>query len=210
MNAPARRTANDHSKGSRASRAASAVSGAGARMEARLARSGVDAASLASAGLAIAAAAGCLLLVISDFTTLFEARTVTATIGSVTGGSNHLYAMALIGLAAAPMAWGAIRGGSQPAMISLAVLGLLAVVIALAFDLPDATGTNTLSRSFAYANAQSLPRVGFYLETLGAVLLLIAGGGILLLSARTPRRPDPEDRPPTRAPRAPAPTGDRA
>jgi hypothetical protein len=86
---------------------------------------------------------------------------------------------------AAPMAWGAIHGGSRPAMISLAVLGLAAAVIALAFDLPDATGVSTLNRSFAYANAQSFPRVGFYLETLGAVLLLIAGGGTLLLTGGT-------------------------
>ena len=204
MNAPSRRTADDHSKGSWASRAASAVSGAGARAEARMAGSGVDAGFVAAVGLAVAAAGGCLLLVISDFTPLFEARTVTATIGSVTGGSNHLYAMTLIGLVAAPMAWGALRGGSQPAMISLVVLGLLAVVIALAFDLPDATGTNTLSRSFAYANAESLPRVGFYLETLGAVLLLIAGGGILLLSGKTPNRRDREPRSGPPAPATPA------
>jgi hypothetical protein len=161
-------------------------------------------------GIAIAAAAGSLLLVISDFTPLFEARTVTATIGTVTGGSNHLYAMTLIGLVAAPMAWGAIRGGSQPAMISLTVLGLLAVVIALVFDLPDATGTNTLNRSFAYASAHSIPRVGFYLETLGAVLLLIAGGGILLLTTRTPGGPDRGNRPPTETPRSPALSRDRA
>jgi hypothetical protein len=185
MNAPARRTANDHSKGSWPSRAASALAGGFARVESGLARRGIDAFSLAAAGLAVAAGAGSVLLVVSDFTPLFEARTVTATIGTVTGGRNHLYAMVIIGVVAAPMAWGAIRGGSRPAMISLAVLGLAAAVIALAFDLPDATGVSTLNRSFAYANAQSFPRVGFYLETLGAVLLLIAGGGTLLLTGGT-------------------------
>ena len=162
-----------------------ALARAGSRMESSLSRRGVDPAYLAAVGLAVSAAAGSLLLVVADFTTLFEARTVTAKIGTVTGGSNHLYAMAVIGLVAAVMAWGAMRGGSQPAMISLAVLGLLAVFIALAFDLPDATGGSTLNRSFAYANARSLPRIGFYLETLGAVLLLIAGGGTLLLGGRT-------------------------
>ncbi|MFL5819646.1 MAG: hypothetical protein ACJ76S_03055 [Solirubrobacteraceae bacterium] len=151
---------------------------------------GIDPTYLAAAGLAVAAAAGSLLLVVSDFTTLFEARTVTAKIGSVTGGTNHLYAMVIIGLVAAPMGWGAIRAGSQPAMISLAVLGLLAAGIALAFDLPDATGTSTLNRSFAYANAQAFPRVGFYLETLGAVLLIIAGGGALLLTGSRGRGPE--------------------
>jgi len=194
LNAPARRTANDHSKGSWPSRAGSTLARAWSRVESSLARRGIDPAYLAAAGLAIAAATGSLLLVVSDFTTLFEARTVTATIGTVTGGRNHLYAMAVIGLVAAPMAWGAIRGGSQPAMISLAVLGLLAVAIALVFDLPDATGANTLNRSFAYANARSFPRIGFYLETLGAVLLLLAGGGTLLLTGRTGADPDPQTR----------------
>ena len=200
MNARARRTANDHSRGSWASRAASAVAGAGARVESGLARRGIDPAYLAAAGLALAAAAGSLLLVISDFTPLFESRTVTATIGTVTGGRNHLYAMALIGVVAALMAWGAIRGGSQPAMVALAVLGLLAALIALAFDLPDATSVSTLNRSFAYADAHSFPRVGFYLETLGAVLLLIAGGGILLLTGRPPGEPRrPDGAPPERS-----------
>ena len=165
-----------------ASRLSSGLSGVVDSIGSWLDRRGIDPAYVAALALAIAAVAGPLLLIVSDFFTLFSVRSVTAEIGSVTGGRNHLYAMVIIGLVAAPMAYGAIRGGSQPAMIALAALGILAAFVALAFDLPDATGASTLNRSFAYASAEATPELGFYLETLGAALTLIAGGGALMLT----------------------------
>ena len=60
-------------------------------------------------------------------------------------------------------------------MAGLAGLGLIAVIIAVGFDLSDATGTNTLARTFE--DATGSPAIGFYLETLGAALLIISGGG---------------------------------
>lgn len=182
VSAPARRTGSDDSKGPGNSRASSRLSGLVASLGSRLERRGVDPAYLAALALAIAAASGPLLLIVSDFFTLFSARSVTAEIGSVSGGKNHLYAMLIIGLVAAPMAYGAVRGGSRPAMIALAALGILAAVVALVFDLPDATGASTLNKSFAYASAEATPEIGFYLETLGAALTVIAGGGALMLT----------------------------
>ena len=140
--------------------------------------------------LAAAAFAGAVMLVLSDFLTLFAVHTdagVTVPDGSVKGRENHSFAMVLIGVAALPMAYGAWAGGSRPAMAGLAFLGALAILVALAFDLPDATGTNTLARTFE--NATGSPKAGFYLETLGAVLLIISGGGRLVLTA-----PDRRDR----------------
>ncbi|MDX6698344.1 MAG: hypothetical protein QOE65_1741 [Solirubrobacteraceae bacterium] len=154
-------------------------------------RPAVTGAELLAVALALAAFAGAVLLVLSDFLTLFEVHTaagVTVPGGSVKGHENHSYAMVLLGLAALPMAYGATRGGSRPAMAGLAVLGGIAIILALAFDLADATGTNTLARTFE--NAKGSPRAGFYTETLGAVLLLFSGVGGLILSApgRTPNR----------------------
>lgn len=150
---------------------------------------------LAAGGLAVAAVAGPLLLIISDFTTLFQVKAVTAVLkevpgGVVSGGKNHSYAMLIIGLVAAPMSYGAVRGGSRAAMIALAVLGIAAAIIALAVDLPDATGTNTLAKTFA--EAEGIPSIGFYLETLGAALTLVAGGGALMLAedGQAPRSDD--------------------
>jgi hypothetical protein len=144
----------------------------------------VDAFYLSAGMLTLAAAAGPPLLIASDFFTLFEVRSLTAVIpeGAVSGGRNHAYVMVMIGVVAAPMAWGAIRGASRPAMVALAVLGVVAAFIALGNDLPDATGTSTLTKAYAYASAETTPAIGFYLETLGAALLLIAGGGGLVLS----------------------------
>jgi hypothetical protein len=136
------------------------------------------------AALAAAGFLGAILLVLSDFMTLFDVTTaagVTVPGGTIKGHSNHSFAMLIVGLAALPMAYGATAGRSRPAMVGLAVLGVIAALIALAVDLPDATGTNTLAKTFESAHATA--RTGFYLETLGAVLLVFAGGAGLLLSA---------------------------
>jgi len=77
-------------------------------------------------------------------------------------------------------------GGVQPqlALLALGVLGLAALLIALVGDLPDAQASGLiLGPSGRYALASSSPGVGFYLETLGAVILLIAAGAGLLLTA---------------------------
>jgi hypothetical protein len=160
----------------------------------RVRRPGIS--GLDALGLVLAAAAfiGAVLLVVSDFTTLFKVHTdagVTVPNGLVKGHENHSYSMLIIGLASLPLAYAATRYGSRPAMTGLAGLGLIAVVIAVGFDLSDATGTNTLARTFE--NASGSPAVGFYLETLGAALLIISGGGGLLLTApdRRPGSPPP-------------------
>jgi hypothetical protein len=158
-------------------------------------------------GSALAAAAfiGAVMLVVADFTTLFRVHTaagVTVPHGSVAGHDNHSFAMLLIGVAALPLAYAATRYGGRPAMAGLAGLGLIALIIAIGFDLSDATGTNTLARTFE--DATGSPGAGFYLETLGAVLLLVSGGGGLVLTA--PGREAPAPAP---AAAASAPEGDR-
>jgi hypothetical protein len=160
----------------------------------RVPRAGIS--GLDALGMLLAAAAfiGAVLLVVSDFTTLFKVHTdagVTVPNGSVKGHDNHSYSMLVLGLAALPLAYWSTRYGSRAAMTGLAGLGLIAVVIAVGFDLSDATGTNTLARTFE--NATGSPAVGFYLETLGAALLIVSGGGGLVLTApdRGPRRPPP-------------------
>lgn len=185
MDEPTRGTDADHSRGNWPSRAARGLSATGRGMTARLGRLDLDLGYLAAGGLAIAAVLGPLLMIVSDFTTLFEVKAVTAVLkdvpgGVVSGGRNHSYAMLIIGLVAAPMAYGAIRGGSRAAMVALAALGAVGALIALAVDLPDATGTNTLAKTFA--EAKGMPSIGFYLETLGAALTLIAGGGALMIT----------------------------
>ncbi|MDQ6914397.1 MAG: hypothetical protein M3155_01135 [Actinomycetota bacterium] len=131
------------------------------------------------AGLVLATLAGPVLLIVADFTTLFEVRG-PGYLHGVLGHANHAFAMVVIGVVALGLAVAALRVPTPVALGALAVLGVVAGVIAVGFDLSDATVKGTLSN---FQQAQGTPRVGFYLETLGAALLLVAGVGGILLAA---------------------------
>jgi hypothetical protein len=128
---------------------------------------------------------GALLLVMAEFTTLFTVRTaVSATpLKSVSTGSHNTYAMIPIALVAVALAWGAVLTGSRWALVAIAGLGVVALLIALIGDLPDAQTSGTVFVSSHYQLATDKPSAGMYLETLGAIVLLIAGGCGLLLGA---------------------------
>jgi len=124
---------------------------------------------------------------VSEFLPLFD-----VVIGSLEterrserGFENHAFAMLLLGAASVPMALGA-RRGARPAMAALAVIGVVALVIVLAVDLPAARQQGTLAESVAYEDARAEPALGFFVETLGAVLLIGAGGGLLLAGRPAP------------------------
>jgi hypothetical protein len=168
VNAPAPETTSQDSRGPRVSLGAI---------------SGLDALGIA---LTAAAFLGAVLLIAADFFHLFEIKVLTVTRETRTGGSHHSYAMVVLGLAALPMAYGATRG-SRPAMAAVAGLGAIALLIALVGDLPDVNETGVIGRNFT--DAEASPSTGFYLETLGAVLLVVSGGGGLLLTGRSPRVP---------------------
>ena len=141
-------------------------------------------AQLALVGLAFLAA---LLLIVSEFLPLYK-----VVIGALdtqsrteTGGGNHAYAMLLLGIAVIPMALGSLRG-ARPAMLALALIGIVVLVIALTVDLSAARQEGTLRESITYENAHAQPAIGFFLETLAGVLLLISGG-LQLLGVRRRR-----------------------
>src|SRR5829696_10385882 len=123
---------------------------------------------------------GALLLIVAEFLPLYEIRAVTAVPagGHKSTGAHHGYALGIIGLAIIPMAWGAVRGGSKPAAIAALVLAVIALFVALAIDLPDLNETGLIGRT--YDQAEARPRVGFFVETLGATLALLGSLGTLL------------------------------
>ncbi len=132
-------------------------------------------------GLLVLAGLGALLLAAAEFSTLYEVRAITAVVpgGSQTAGSHHGYALLIVALVALPMAWGAVVGGSRPATVAVVALGALALFVCLAIDLPDVGDEGLLAET--YEQAKASPQEGFYLETLGSVVLLLAGIGMLLL-----------------------------
>ncbi len=133
----------------------------------------------AGARLALCAVAmlAAVLLVVSTFLTLYEIGNGQATLRSVSGYSHHSVAMLLLGLAAVPMALGALRG-ARPAMFALGALGVVVLIVAVAVDLPAAMDEGLLS--VTYEGASASPAIGFFVETLAGVLLLVSGGLQLL------------------------------
>ena len=142
---------------------------------------------LALVGLAALAA---VLLIVSEFLPLYKVLVgaLETERRSEAGWRNHAFAMLLLGLAVVPMMLGALRG-ARPAMWALAAIGLLVIVIALTVDLSAARESGTLRESVSYEDARAEPAIGFFLETLAGVLLLLAGGLMLLL---TPAREQSE------------------
>ena len=131
-------------------------------------------------GLSTAVAAGVVCLVLATFTTVIEIK--VGTTSRVPGRDTHLSgwdrhgpALLIIAAFAAAMLAGALRG-ARPAMIALAVLGLVTLGIAIIGDVPDLNETGFIGE--VYEDAAAGPSAGFYLETLGGVLLL-AGGGLM-------------------------------
>ena len=133
--------------------------------------------------LAIAALAGALCLFVATFSTLIEITVgTTAKLANIdterSGYDRHSVALILIGVFALVMAAGALRG-ARPAMGAVAAAGIAVLLIALIGDLPDVHKTGVVGE--LYDNARANPKIGYYLETLGGALLLLAGGGLLLL-----------------------------
>jgi hypothetical protein len=128
---------------------------------------------------------GALLLVVAEFTTLFTVHTSTSTqaIQSVGTGGHHTYALIPIGLLVVLLAYGVWSAGSRPALLAIGVLGVIALLIALLGDLPDAHASGLLgSPASHFTSASSTPSAGLYMETLGAVILIITSVcGFLLL-----------------------------
>ncbi len=132
-----------------------------------------------------------LLLFLAEFTTLFTIHQVgqSAALRSVATGSHHDYALLPIAVLVAVLAVAVSRGGGRPALLALGALAVIALVIALAVDLPDAHRTGLVGAGGGFAVGHATPAIGFYLETLGAVLLLgVSGVGLLAGSQRAPAR----------------------
>jgi hypothetical protein len=150
--------------------------------------------------VALIALLGAALIVVSQFTALYHLHSAnsSAAIKTVETGGNHAWAPIPLALVAAALAYAVYRHGNRPALVGLVVLGIATLLIALLGDLSDAHSSGLIGSSAGgYVEATSSPSAGLYMETLGAVLLLLAGGiGLLMLG---PSRA-PEARPATEPP----------
>ena len=137
--------------------------------------------------LALAALAGCVLLVLATTATVIEIRVLTtseiaAPIDTTQDGwERHGPALLLLAGLAFVMLLGALRR-ARPAMLALGVSGLAALAIALVWDLPDLDDTGEVG--VLYEGARAGAESGYYFETAGGALLLFAAVGFLALSGR--------------------------
>ncbi len=137
---------------------------------------------------------GALLLLIAELTTLFTVRTsaAAAPITSVGTGSHHTYALVPIAALVILLSIAVYTAVSRPALLAIGLLAVLALMIALLGDLPDAQATGLIGGGAQhYVAASATPSAGLYMETLGGVVLLITSVcGFLLLGPppRTRRR----------------------
>ena len=130
-------------------------------------------------GPLVLAVAACALLVIAEFSTLYEIKVITVVKETETAGEHHGYALAILSAAAVLMAWGATVGGSRAAAVGMLVLAIAVLVVVFAVDYPDVDEEGFIGVAFEQAKAS--PQAGFYLESLGAVVLLLSAAAALLL-----------------------------
>jgi hypothetical protein len=129
----------------------------------------------ARAAIVAGALLGAVLLLVAEFTALYEVHTAASSVRVQTVGTGHndSYALVPLALLAAALGIGVLRSGSRPALLAIGIVGLVALLIALLGDLPDAQATGLVgSAASHFVNATSTPSAGLYLETLGAVVLI--------------------------------------
>jgi hypothetical protein len=135
--------------------------------------------------LAGLATAGAALLAAAEPLTLYtlHVSSARAPIGSSLVSAHDSYALVPVAVLAAALAWGVWRRGSRVGLAALAALGVTALLIALLGDLPDAHASGVVRLAGGhFALARATPGLGFYLETLGALVLLAVGVCGLLLT----------------------------
>ncbi|MGA2014885.1 MAG: hypothetical protein ABSH51_30755 [Solirubrobacteraceae bacterium] len=68
--------------------------------------------------------------------------------------------------------------------MAIGVLGLVALAVAVLHDLPDARATGLIAiPAHGLRDAAAAPAIGLYLESLGAVALILTAAGLLLAPA---------------------------
>ena len=135
--------------------------------------------------LAGVAVLGAVLLLVAELSPLYivVVGSLETPRRSVSGGSSHGWALAVVASAALAMAVVALRG-ARAAAGALIALGAVALVVAVAIDLPDTRRSGSLQEAVAFEKARAKAGRGLGLELAGAFALLSAGAGLLLVSPR--------------------------
>ena len=124
------------------------------------------------------------LLIASELMTTFEfVPPGGEAISSQSAGDRHSYAQIVLAAGAIIAVGAAVFNGSKPAAVAVAACGVIALLIFLLLDLPDANNVGTLDDARqSFFNAEAVPQPGFWLQLVGALGLSITGIALATLS----------------------------
>jgi hypothetical protein len=124
------------------------------------------------------------LLIASELMTTFEfVPPGGEAISSQSAGDRHSYAQIVLAAGAIFALGAAVFNGSKPAAVAVAACGVIALLIFLLLDLPDANNIGTLDDARqSFFNAEAVPQPGFWLQLVGALGLSITGIALATLS----------------------------
>lgn len=132
--------------------------------------------------LVLACAAASALLAASQFTNMFELTPPGGEVlRTIDAADQHGYATLVLAILALVLLVVAMAAGgdglSQGACFAVAVCGVVALLIFLVIDLPDAGSIGPL-KDESFVDAKAEPAAGFWFELVGS-LVLTAGGAAL-------------------------------
>jgi hypothetical protein len=130
--------------------------------------------------LPLACIASAAALFASELMTTFQLSSAPGqTLCNVGASGRHHFAIGILAIFAVGAVVVAVMSASKPAAISVGVAGVIALVLFLTIDLPQANNVGNISTScdlagsFDFAKAE--PQAGFWLEMVGALALALSG-----------------------------------
>lgn len=144
----------------------------------------------------LACAAASALLAASQFTNMFELTPAGGVaLRTIEASDQHGYATLVLAISSLVMLVVAVtaRGEAlaQGACFGVAVCGVIALLIFLVIDLPDANSIGAVDDD-SFIDARAKPAAGFWFELAGSLLLTACGVALATIRAR--RAPAPERR----------------
>jgi len=135
--------------------------------------------------LVLACAAAAAMLAASQFTTMFELTPQGGEpLQTVSSDDQHGYAMLVLAIFSLAMLVVGIGAQSEQvsriAAFAVAAGGVVALLIFLVGDLPDANKVGTLDDQ-SFIDAKAEPQAGFWLELAGSLVLAVCGGALATL-----------------------------
>ena len=134
---------------------------------------------------ALLASAACVFA--SELQTTFKVQTSAGQAFCLLSASDrHHYALLVLAIFAAGLAFVALVTGSKPAATAAAIAGVVSLLIFLIIDLPHANQVGTLGTACNPAaqdfDAKAVPQAGFWLELVGSVSLALTTVALATLS----------------------------